>query len=440
MTKQQVELAYGRSNLIIELPAENLTVIEPRYVAGVPDEAAALLAAMREPINSPPLRQLVQPDQRIAIVFCDITRPMPNNRVLPVVLRELEEAGAQRQNITLINATGMHRPNAGPELREMLGAFVCDHYRIINHNAFDKNTQTHIGTTSFGAAVWVCREYLEADLKILTGFIEPHFFAGFSGGPKMITPGISGGETVMHAHGAKMVGDPRAVWGITFGNPIHDEIREAAAMAGSDFSLNVTLNKNHHITNVFAGEVFASHKLGCEFVRETAMRAVAEPFDIVITTNSGYPLDQNLYQAVKGMSAAALVVKAGGAIISAAECSDGIPDHGNYKDILKMAATPSDLLTLINSPDFEMFDQWEAQVQAQIQLKARVFLKNSYLSEAQIRAAMLEPVLNGSIEQTVAMLKQVYGPQATVCVLPQGPQTVPYLASVSPAKELVGSY
>lgn len=426
---EKIELAYGKSGLTVELPTANLTVIEPTFVDGLTNEVTALQQAMRNPINSRPLAELVRPDQKIAIVFCDITRPMPNNRVLPVVLAELENAGAQRQNITLINATGMHRGNNEAELREMLGANIVDNYRVVNHNAFDKATLTHLGRTSFGAELWVCSEYLQADLKILTGFIEPHFFAGFSGGPKMITPGISGGDTVMHLHSAKMVGDTQAIWGVTFGNPIHDEIRESAAMAGSDFSLNVTLNKKHQITNVFAGEVFASHKEGCEFVRRTAMQPVTTPFDIVITTNSGYPLDQNLYQAVKGMSAAALIVKSGGAIISAAECLDGIPEHGNFKDILKMANTPHELLDLINSPNFSMFDQWEAQVQAQIQLKARVFLKSSYLSDEQVRAAMLEPVINDSIEQTVEMLLGEYGPNATICVLPQGPQTVPYLES-----------
>lgn len=436
---RSIDLAYGRSGLTIELPdlGENLQVVEPTYIEGVPDEAAALVEAMRQPIGSRPLREMVtDKDQTIAIVFCDVTRPMPNNRVLPVVLRELEEAGAERKNIVLINATGLHRPNEGLELREMLGDFVVDNYRVINHNAFDKSTLTHLGQTSFGAEVWVCTEYLKADLKILTGFIEPHFFAGFSGGPKMITPGISGGDTVLHAHNARMVGDPNSVWGIIDENPIHAEIREGASMAGSDFSLNVTLNKRHEITAVFAGEVFASHKVGREFVRRTAMQPVAKPFDIVITTNSGYPLDQNLYQAVKGMSAAALVVKQGGAIICAAECSDGIPNHGPFKDILKMQPNAQALLDMINTPDFKMFDQWQAQVEAQILLKARVFLKNSFISDEQVRAAMLEPVLNGSIEETVARLLEEYGPEATICVLPQGPQTVPYL--YVPAPEPVG--
>jgi lactate racemase len=439
LKKRSIELAYGRTGLTIELPdsGENLQVVEPAFVEGLPDETAALLAAMRQPINSPPLRDLVTgPDQTIAVVFCDVTRPMPNNRVLPVVLRELEEAGARRDKILLINATGLHRPNEGAELREMLGDFICDNYRVINHDAFDKTTMSHLGRTSFGAEVWVNREYLQADLKVLTGFIEPHFFAGFSGGPKMITPGVSGGDTVLHAHNARMIGDPQAVWGIIEGNPIHDEIREAARMAGSDFSLNVTLNKKHQITAVFAGEVFASHRVGCEFVRQTAMQPVGRAFDIVITTNSGYPLDQNLYQAVKGMSAAALVVKPGGAIICAAECSDGIPNHGPYKDILRLRAHPQELLDLINSPGFHMFEQWQAQVQARIQLKARVFLKTGFLSETQIRQAMLEPVVNGSIEETVEQLLAEYGPQATICVLPQGPQTVPYLTN--PALQLAG--
>ncbi len=428
--RRQVELAYGKTGLKIELPdlGSRLQVIEPTFMAGLADEKAALLAGMRQPINSPALRDMITgPSQTIAIVFCDITRPMPNDRVLPVVVAELEEAGAARENIVLINATGLHRSNDAAELRQMLGDFLVDNYRIVNHNAFDDATLTNIGNTSFGAEVWVCTEYLKADLKILTGFIEPHFFAGFSGGPKMITPGICGEKTVLHAHSARMVGDPQAVWGVTFGNPIHDEIREGATLAGSDFSLNVTLNKAHEITAVFAGEVFSSHKVGCEFVRQTAMQAVAEPFEIVITTNSGYPLDQNLYQAVKGMSAAALVVKPGGAIISAAECADGFPDHGNYKDILKMRSTPKDMLDMINAPGFSMSDQWQTQVQAIIQLKARVFLKTSFLSEAQIRQAMLEPVLNGSIEQTVEMLLAEYGPAARIGVLPQGPQTVPYL-------------
>jgi nickel-dependent lactate racemase len=427
MTNLEINLAYGKHGLQINLPDENVTVIEPKYLPGLADERSALLEAMRNPIASPPLRELVSPDITVAIVFCDITRPMPNKRVLPVVLEEIESAGVKRENIVLINATGMHRANNSAELDEMLGRNLTQNYRIVNHNAFDESTLTHLGRTSFGAELWVCTEYLKADVKILTGFIEPHFFAGFSGGPKMVTPGVSGHDTVMHAHNAYMIGHPNARWGVTYGNPVHDEIRESAAMAGSTFSLNVTLNKDHQITKVFAGEVFESHKIGCEYVRATAMQACPHEFDIVITTNSGYPLDQNLYQTVKGMSAAALVVKQGGAIIAVSECSDGLPDHGNYKDILKMRPDPQSLLDLINSPGFSMFDQWEAQVQAKVQLRARVFVYSDYLTDEQIYGAMLEPCRD--VVKTVEMLKAEYGENATICVLPQGPQTVPYLAS-----------
>ncbi len=422
----QVKLAYGKSGLEIELPDHNLTVIEPRYIDGLLDERAAMIEAMRNPINSAPLRELARPGQKVAITFCDITRPMPNDRVLPVVLEELESAGIRREDITLINGTGLHRPNTEAELRGMLGDFVMDNYRVINHNAFDKSTLTYVGKSSYGAEGWVCTEFVQADLKVLTGFIEPHFFAGFSGGPKMVTPAVSGFDTVMHAHNARMVGDPNATWGIIDENPIHSELREIAAMTRPDFSLNVALNKDHAITAVFAGEMFESHRVGCAYVRDTAMQAVPYLYDIVITTNSGYPLDQNLYQTVKGMSAAALVVKPGGAIIAASECSDGLPDHGNYKDILQMASTPRQVLDLIESPTFSMLDQWEAQVQTKIQIKARVFLLNSFLSDEQVRAALLEPTHD--IAATVEMLRREYGPDATVCVLPQGPQTIPYLA------------
>ena len=422
----QVKLAYGKSGLSVELPDRNTTVIEPRYVEGLPDERAALIAAMRQPINSAPLRELVRAGQSVAITFCDITRPMPNDRVLPVVLAELEEAGIGRADIVLINGTGLHRPNSETELRGMLGDFIMDNYRVINHNAFDKTTLTYIGDSSYGGAGWVCTEYLQADVRILTGFIEPHFFAGFSGGPKMVVPAVSGFDTVMHAHNARMIGDPNSTWGVIDENPVHSEIRELAARTNPTFSLNVTINKDHAITAVFAGEMFESHRVGCAYVKETAMQPVPHLYDIVITTNSGYPLDQNLYQAVKGMSAAALVVKPGGTIIAAAECSDGMPNHGNYKDILKLAPTPRKVLNLIEQPEFAMLDQWQVQVQTRIQLKSRIFLKNSFLSDDLVRAALLEP--SNDIAATVADLLAEYGPDATICVLPQGPQTIPYLA------------
>jgi len=419
----RVKLAYGKEGLWVELPDENVTVVEPKFVSGLPDEEAAIRQALREPLGMPPLRELVRPTDTVAIAFSDITRPMPNDRVLPVLLEELSHV--PRENIVLINALGVHRRNTEEELMGMLGREIVEGYRIVQHAAQDEGELVYLGRSSFGHLIWVNRTYMEASVRILTGLIEPHFFAGFSGGPKAVLPGLAGEETILRNHGAEMIGHPKATWGVTEGNPVWEEMREVAAMTEPSFLLNVTVNKRRQITGVFAGDLDQAHRAGVEFAARSALVGVPAPFDIVITSNSGYPLDLNLYQAVKGMSAAAQVVKEGGSIIIAAECWDGIPDHGHYKEILHMADSPQELLRIIRRPGFLMRDQWEAQVQALVQLKADVYVKTSYLSDEEIRGALLRPC--HSIEETLAQLLERYGPEATICVLPEGPQTIPYV-------------
>jgi nickel-dependent lactate racemase len=420
----KVALAYGKEGLTVELPDRNVTVVEPQYVPGLTDEAGAIREALRRPIGAPALVDVLRADDTVAITFCDLTRPMPNDRVLPVLLEEIERV-VPRERITLVNGTGTHRANSEAELRQMLGGRIVDRYRIVTHDARDPATLVKVGTSRFGNDIWLNRELVAASAKLLTGFIEPHFFAGFSGGPKMVMPAVAGLETVLRNHGARMIGDPQATWGVTEGNPIWEEIREAALMVAPRFSLNVSLNKVHEITGVFAGDVLASHRAGTAWVKQTAMRAVERPFDVVLTTNSGYPLDLNVYQTIKGVSAAARIVKDGGAIVAASECWDGIPDHGEYKGLLFAARTPEDLLTRVNAPGFQMPDQWEAQIQAMIQRRCRVFLHSSLPDEV-VERTMLLPC--GDVETRVASLLAEYGPDATLCVLPQGPQTIPYLA------------
>jgi len=299
----QVGLAYGKHGLTIEAP-DDAVVVEPADVPGLPDEAAALRAALRAPIDSPPLQALVRPDDTVVIVHSDLTRPAPNDRMLPVILAELAEAGVPRARITLLNATGLHRPNTDAELRQMLGDRIVAAYRCLNHDAHDHANLRHVGRTPGGAEVWLNRHYVEASLRITTGFIEPHFFAGFSGGAKSILPGVAGDMSVMHNHSAAMIADPGAAWGITTDNPIMRESRAAARLCPPALILNVTLNTARQITGVFAGALEPAHDAGCRAVKEAVMRPVEQTFDIVVTTNSGYPLDLNLYQAVKGMSAA----------------------------------------------------------------------------------------------------------------------------------------
>jgi nickel-dependent lactate racemase len=414
----------AQTGLKIELPDElDVTVVEPKFLAGLSNPKAALREALQSPIESPPLRDLVKSTDKVGLVFCDLTRPAPSHLMIPAILDEL--AHIPGENITLFNAVGTHRPNTDEELRGMLGDNLVDGYRIVQNDAFDPSTQVHLGDTRRGHEIWLNREFVECDAKILTGFIEPHFFAGFSGGGKMVMPGMAGQQTVLPNHGSAMLSNPQATWGITWGNPIWEEIREIALEVKPTFLLNVTLNRDKEITNVFAGDFDAAHAAGCTFVKETAMVPVAESFDIVITTNSGYPLDLNLYQSVKGMSAAAQVVREGGTIIIAADCWDGIPDHGLYGQLLREADSPQTLFDTICAPGFLKQDQWQAQIQAQIQLKADVYVCTGNLTDEQIQTALLKP--SHSIEATVTELLNKYGPQAKICVLPEGPQTIPYL-------------
>lgn len=420
----RIDLAYGRTGLNVELPDKNITVLEPEFIEGLSDETQAIQQALARPIGTEALREMIGQSETVAIVFSDLTRPVPNSRMLPVLLGELSHI--PRENIVLINALGMHRPNTPDELVEMLGEDIVRNYRIVQHDAEDKSKLRLIGVDSSGVEVWVNEEYMAADRRILTGFIEPHFFAGFSGGPKSVLPGIAGAGLVMANHGAKNIGSPMATWGITQGNPVHDQIREAAAMTHPDFILNVALNKHKRITAVFAGDCTKAHEAGTEYVKKTAMKPVDSLFDIVLTTNSGYPLDLNLYQAVKGMTAALQVVKPQGAIVQAAECSQGLPEHGNFKSILAMADTPQGLRDVICAPGFEMFDMWEAQILARVLMKAKVYLKAGGLTPAETRLAQCIPI--DSVEDTVRMLLEQYGPEASICVLPEGPQTVPYVS------------
>lgn len=418
----KIKLAYGKTGLEIEVPEENTTIIEPVYVRGLEDERKSLIESLRNPVDSPPLFDLVKPNNKVAIVFSDITRPCPSNRILPPVLEEIKHVSSE--NIVLINATGMHRENTSGELSAMLGRDIVNNYRIINHDSRDKQNLTYLGDSTFGTPIWVNTEFIKSDIKILTGFIEPHIFAGYSGGPKAILPGISGSETVMANHGAKMIANSNSTWGITYSNPIWEDIREVALVANPMFIVNVTLNKKREITGVFSGKMMPAHEKGIEFVAKSALRPVSELFDIVITTNSGYPLDINLYQTVKGMSAASRIVREGGSIIVASECVDGVPEFGCYRELLHSSHDIQEIYSKIMSGEILTFDQWEVQIQAKIQKKARIFIYST-IHEEEVKKAHLEVCHN--IEETIDELLGLYGEKAKIAVLPEGPMTIPYL-------------
>jgi nickel-dependent lactate racemase len=413
----QVRLAYGQTGLDVDLPAERTTVVTPEFRPAVADPRAEVVRALRESVAGPPLRDRVRPGQRVAISICDGTRAQPRDVMVPAVLDEL--AGiVDPADIVVLVATGTHRGNTEVELREMLGADILNRVRVVNHDARDRESLTWVGNFGAGVPVWLNSEWVAADIRITTGFVEPHFFAGFSGGPKMIAPGLAGLDTVLTLHNADRIGDPRATWGVIEGNPVHDDVRAIAAGTGVDYSVDVVLNRDQAIVAAFGGDLFPMHKAACAAARDVAMRPVDAPYDIVITTNSGYPLDQNLYQSVKGMSAAAQVVRPGGMIVCAAECRDGFPDHGEYRTELTRYPSPAALLDAIGARVETVPDQWQIQIQARIQSQARVLVYTAMRDE-DLAAAHLE--------QTADIGALVARTAGSVCVLPEGPQTIPYV-------------
>ena len=417
--EMKINLAYGDGHISIACPENRVTVIEPTNQPGLHDERTAILNAMESPIGVQPLKEMARPNMRICILFTDITRPTPNDRIIPWLLEHLDHVPPK--NITLLNQTGTHRPNTEAELQKMLTPEVVENYRVLNHRCDESDALVQLGETRGGAPALLNKHAVEADLRIVTGFIEPHLFAGFSGGPKGLMPGVAGLETVMSNHGAANIGDPNATFGMTHGNPIWEEILEIAQRTGPTFILNVTLNEQRQITNVFAGDLVEAHSAGCKYVKKSAMQPFAEPFDIVVTTNSGYPLDLSLYQGVKGMTAGSRVVKKGGTLILACECREGVPAKSPMDVLLRDAGSPEEILTMLATPGFVRPEQWQAQIQSLVQRHAEVLVYSS-LDADTVKAAHLSPCADISVTLTERM-----GPETRVAVLPQGPLTIPYL-------------
>jgi len=418
-----VSLRYGRGDLRVDLPSERLHVIEPAFVPGLPDEAGAFREAVRRPVGARPLRDCVAAGERLAVAIPDVTRPLPSDRLLPWLFEELPHVADR--DVTIVNGTGSHRVNTPEELRSMVGDEVLRRHRVVNHSAHDSAGLALAGRSPDGHPVHMNREWVEADRRIVLGFIEPHFMAGFSGGYKGVFPALADIDAIMHYHRAAVIGDPRSTWGCLEGNPTQEQIRANGALRSVDFCVNVTLNRDRAITGFYCGDPIEAHRAGCTFARATAMVALPRPFEVVVTTNSGYPLDQNLYQAVKGMSAAAQIVAPGGLILAAARCNDGFPAHGNFQRLMTGPPGPRAVLDMIMAPGFNVFDQWEAQLLAMILVKARVGLFSELPPEA-VRAAHLEPVddLAGRLHEELSRVGDV-----PVAVLPEGPMTIPYLAA-----------
>jgi nickel-dependent lactate racemase len=417
---RRIRLAYGSAGLAVDVPFD-ATVVTPAHSPPVGDEIAAVRAAIAHPVAGRPLRELVPRGARVAISVCDVTRPQPRQPMLAAIAEILTDL-VRPEDVVVLIATGTHVVSTETQRREMLGDEVLRRWRVVDHDARDGASLRQVGMID-GAPVLLNREWVEADVRITTGFVEPHFFAGFSGGPKMVAPGLAGLETVLELHSPARIADPRATFAVIEGNPVHDAVRSIAAATGVTFSVDVLIDDQHRITHAFGGPVLEMHAAACQTAREVAMQPVRGPFDIVVTTNSGYPLDRNLYQSVKGMAAAATVVAEGGTIICAAECRDGLPDDSPYARLLHGAPSIEGVARGLVEGGHAIPDGWQVQVQARVQARARVLL-HSRLPASTVRGAHLEPIEDVGATLAALLRRQ---PDARVCIIPEGPQTIPYL-------------
>lgn len=430
---QTVHLAYGRDGLPVSLPP-GAVVIAPAGAPALADPAAAVREALAAPLGSPPLADLIAPEQRVAIVTSDLTRPVPNQLLLEALLTVLHARGVRRDDVVLVNGTGMHRGNTTAELTAMYGAEIATGYRVVNHDARDRATLREVATDPRGASVAVNREYLDADVRIVTGFIEPHVFAGYSGGGKGVMPGLAGREAVLSNHSAAMVGHPRATFGVTEGNPVFEEMRRFALLTEPTFLLNVTMNSAQEVTGVFAGELVAAHEAGIAACREQALVELDAPFDIVVATNGGYPADLNLYQSVKGIAVAARAVRTGGHVILAAECREGA-GHAAFRELLGAHASLQALLEALSTPGAATTeDQWQAQLLALARRRATVWLHSSLDAAETARAQLRYCAEVGETVRTLAAEIEARADHpATIGVLPYGQQAVPVVRKTTRA-------
>ena len=422
----KVRLAYGETGMEIDVPSERTVVVTPTQTQAVPDERGALLAALRRPTVGAPLRARVRAGQTVAIAMCDGTRPQPRHLMIPAVLDELEGI-VDPDDIVVLVATGTHRGNTPTELDAMLGHDVLERVRVVNHDARDESSLRYCGQV-MDVPVWLNREWVDADVRITTGFVEPHFFAGFSGGPKLNAPGLAGLGTTLALHNAWRIGDENATWGVTVGNPVHDAVRAIAESTGVDFMLDVLLDRDQRIVDVYSGDLARAHAAACIAAKDLAMAPVDARFDVVVTTNSGFPLDQNLYQAVKGMSAGASVVKPRRHVDLRRRVPGRVPESRFVPRGPGLAAVTVGAAREIESRETTIPDQWQVQVQARVQEKARVVMHTATLSAADLASAHLGHTddVTASIHEELARV----GAGATLCILPEGPQTIPYLEAV----------
>ena len=415
----RIKMDYGKTGLMVDLPNDKVIgPLEIKNAIPLANQSQAISDALANPIGSKPLAEIAKGKKTACILICDITRPVPNKVILPQILKTIEEAGVPRSGITILIATGLHRPNEGEELVELVGEDIANNYRVENHHGKETSEQDYLGITPKGVPVYIDSRYIRAELKITTGLIEPHLMAGYSGGRKVICPGIAGIETVKVWHGPKFLEHPNADCGIVEGNPVHEENTYIALMSGCDFIVNVCVDGNRQITWAGAGDMIKAWEAGVSFVRQVVRVPIKEPVDIVLTSCAGYPLDITWYQAVKGLMGALPIIKKGGTIILVASLTEGLGSP-EFQQVLSENPDIKAFKKRILETDYFVMDQWQLEEFAKVVEKCKVKVYSKGLDHSVLNKCHVTPI--DSVEQAIAESLQEYGPSARIAVIPKGP-------------------
>jgi len=429
----KIELKYGREGLLVDLANDlDVTIIRKPTMPVIEDSDAAVTRALNTPVGVPPLRALAETATSAAIAICDITRPVPNGLFLRPMIEQLIEGGISADAITVIVATGLHRPNLGAELEELIGdSWVLRKVKVVNHYARDDDAHVLVGKTKArGSVIRLDRRFVDADLRIVTGLVEPHFMAGYSGGRKVIAPGLAHAETITTFHNARFMGDPLATSCILRGNPLHEEQVELVGMVGGALALNTVINEERNLSFINFGEVLESHTEAVNFAGQYCQVAVPRKYQTVLTSSAGYPLDKTYYQTVKGMVAAMDILAPGGDLIVASEISEGMGSAEFVAAQQRLLSMGRDIfLDTLREQDHAKVDEWQTQMQ----------LKPMAVGNVQLFSGGLDPVdhpLTGvqvihSIEEAIDNSVRRTGDTA-VAVIPEGPYVVPVYHSAAP--------
>jgi len=421
----KIDLLYGKDGLTMDLPEDiDVTIIEKHAMTPLEASHLAVQQALKNAVESPSLSERAHDAKSACILICDITRPVPNGTLLPPLIETLTNAGIPKENIVILVATGLHRPNQGEELREIVGSDeIFNTIRIENHFARDRQAHVDLGRTSGGIPIMLDRRFVDADLKIVTGLVEPHFMAGYSGGRKVVAPGVAYKDTILRFHMARILEHSKAANCVIQGNPLHNEQVEIVRAVGGILALNVVIDENRRIGFVNFGDIEASHLEAVEFMRKHAEVEIARRFKTIVTTSAGYPLDKTYYQTVKGMVGPMEILEPGGTIIIASECSEGMgSDEFVAAQRVLCESGPDQFMSMLETREKALIDEWQTEMLLKPLRVGSIQLFTEKLSQDDLKYVYVEPV--ASVEKAVVASVEAHGDRE-IAVIPEGPYVTP---------------